>query len=234
MQERCVLIAASVACADFANLGQTVRVLERAVVDVLHFDFCDGHFAPTLLLSPMILRSLRPLTTLRFDVHLYCEYPSRYLDELARSGADLVVIQVESKEDYCHIIRKIRRKGMKAGVGVLPGTAIPNSIEDILADVSLIIANTVGPAYGGQDFDIRGVENMKQLSEMIRARRWKIDIGADGGVGFETLDGLLDAGANLLVCGTTCLFRSDQDIVKGVKTLKKQIESKWEKEGEKR
>lgn len=211
------------ACADLANLGQAVRKLEKAGVDLLHFDFCDGHFAPTFLLSPPILRSIRRLTSLRFDVHLYCDYPSRYVDELAGCGADLVAVHVESKENCRDVVSQIRRKGMKAGLAILPETAVPASIEGVLADVSLVIANTVGPAYPGQEFDRRGLKNIKRMSDIIKTGPWGGDIAADGGVGLKTLDELLNAGANLLIGGTTSIFRPGKDPADGVKSLRKRI-----------
>lgn len=227
MDKKRILITASMACADFANLGEAVRALELARVDALHFDFCDGHFAPTFLFSCPILRSIRPLTNLRFDVHLYCEYPSRYLDELASSGADLAVVQVESKEDYRNVINRVREKGMKAGVGILPETPVPHNVKEVLPYVSLVIANTVGPAYAGQRFDVRGLRNIEHLSEIITTHGYGADIGADGGVGIETLDALLGAGANLLICGTRSIFRTDLDLTEAVKSFRKEVESRY-------
>ncbi len=214
------------ACADFSRLGRVVKILESAKVEALHFDFCDGHFAPTFVFSCSILASVRSLSTRRFDAHLYCEYPSRYMDELADCGTDLVIVQVESKENYQGAIKKIREKGMKAGVGILPDTSIPAGIQEILPEVSLIIANTVGPAYSGQPFDRRGLRNMKQLGEIIGKHGYRTDVGADGGVELETLDTLLDAGANFFICGSKSIFRADLDLVKGVETFRKEVESR--------
>jgi len=223
MGRKRIMMAASMSCADLSNLGKAVKVLEAAKVDALHFDFCDGHFTPTFLFSCPILASIRSLTTLRFDVHLYCEYPSRYLDELVSCGADVVIVQVESKENYQDVIKKIRKKGMKAGVGILPETSIPENIKEVLPEVSLIIANTVGPAYSGQPFDRRGLRNMREVSEIIAKSGYKVNIGADGGVRNETLDVLLDAGANFFVCGSKSIFRDGL-------TFRKEVESRaWKR-----
>lgn len=228
MRKRHVRIAASMACADFANLGQVVRDLELAKVDVLHFDFCDGHFAPTFLFCCPILRTLRPLTALRFDAHLYCEYPSRYLEELYDCGANLVIVQVESKENYRDVIKKILRKGMKAGVGILPGSCIPVDIEEILPEVSLIIMNTVGPAYSGQPFDARGLRNMKNLQKIIVTGRYETAIGADGGVTINRIGSFISAGVSLLVCGSKSIFCDDVKLVEAVKSLRNEINSRVE------
>ena len=228
MRKRHVRIAASMACADFVNLGQVVRNLELAKVDILHFDFCDGHFAPTFLFSCPILRALRPLTTSRFDAHLYCDYPSRYLEELYDCGTNLVIVQVESKENYRDVIKKILRKGMKAGVGILPGSYIPVNIEGILPEVSLIIINTVGPAYSGQPFDARGLRNMKNLQKIIAAERYETAIGADGGVTINRIGSFLSAGANLLVCGSKSIFSDNVNLMEAVKIVRNEINSKVE------
>ena len=226
MLKKRIRIAASMACADFSNLGKTVKALELAKVDALHFDFCDGHFVPTFLFSCPVLRSIRSLTTLRFDAHLYCEYPSRYLDELLSCGTDLIVIQVESKEDYQDVIRRVRKRGMKAGVGILPETTVPKDIEEIFPDVSLIIANTVGPAYTGQPFDRCGLENMKRLNEILMTGGYEVDIGADGGVSVGTLDVLLGAGANFFVCGTKSIFCPGLDLTQAAEAFRKDVEFK--------
>ncbi len=228
MQKRHIQIAASMSCADFLNLGQVVRSLESAKVDVLHFDFCDGHFAPTFIFSGVILRALRRLTALRFDAHLYCEYPSRYLEELHDCGTNLVVVQVESTENYRDVIKKILNKGMKAGIGILPGSSIPANIEEVLPQVSLIIANTVGPAYSGQPFDVRGLRNMRNFDKIIAAKRFEIVIGADGGVTINRIRLFSSAGASLLVCGSRSIFREDVSLVEAVTSFRREVDSRAE------
>lgn len=218
-----ILIAASMACANFKNLEKTIELLEMAKVDILHFDICDGSFAPTFLLSPIILKSLRPLTNLRFDVHLYCEYPAKYLDEFIECGADLIVVHVESKDDYQICIKKIKEKGIKAGIGILPNSKIPENLFNVLDDISLIIANTVGPAFQGQPFNVKGLRNIQQLNDIKLLKKLKFDIGADGGVNFTTINELIRAGANLLMCGSSSIFVNEYDIISNVSKLKNQI-----------
>jgi ribulose-phosphate 3-epimerase len=213
------------ACADLANLAKVVQTLDTLkTIGALHFDFCDGHFAPTFLFSPMILRSLRPLTTRRFDAHMYCEYPSRYLDELVECGANCVITQVECSEDYEEVVRLVRKKGMEAGIGILPWTEIPPNIEESIPGASILVANTVGPAYAGQRFDNRGLHNIRKLRNICVSHGWAKDIAADGGVNMHTLDSLLDAGANVFVLGSTSVFRGNGDLAESISFFFREIE----------
>jgi len=202
-------LSASISCANPLDYRDSTVQLHQAGLDTYHFDICDGHFAPTFLLSPNLIRALRPLTNRRFDVHLYCTHPSRYLDELAACGADLIVVHIEIEEDYTELIRQIRARGLQAGLGILPDSNVPQDIADFLPEVTLVIANTVGPAYAGQPFDRRGLQNMAQLSRIVRENNLDIEIGADGNVGVERLPDLLGAGCTHLVCGTSSIFKPD-------------------------
>ena len=141
------------ACANPICISQDFEQLERSVVDTYHFDLCDGVFAPTFVLSPALIKALRPLSKKRFDVHLYCHYPSKYLEELKESGADVVVVQLESQgEDYLEAIQRVRDMGFTAGLGILPTSQVPEDIGIALEMVSLVVVNLVGPAYAGQPF----------------------------------------------------------------------------------
>ena len=218
-----ILLAASMACSDFRCLEKTIKILEKANVNILHFDFCDGHFAPTFQFSPMILKSIRPITNLTFDVHLYCNYPSRYLKEIKECGADVVVVHIESKDDYRNTVRAINRLGLRAGIGVLPKTTIPEDIEKIFPHISLIVVNTVGPAFSGQEFNKKGLDNIVYLKEKVDKQKHEIDIAADGGVNIKTLKILLESGVNILTCGSTSIFRNNQVYEDGIKMIRKEI-----------
>jgi ribulose-phosphate 3-epimerase len=220
--------SASLACADFKNLGMEITELEKAGIDFFHFDICDGHFAPTFLLSPIIMSSLRSLTNLRFDAHLYCNYPSRYIDELSLSGADMIIVHIESNEDYRVVVNKIRSKGLKAGLAILPDTEIPGDIVEIFPFISLFIANTVGPAYAGQPFNPNGLDNLKKISEIISNKStgsgdFAMETGVDGGVNLDSVNGILNSGANHLVLGSTGIFKKDKDYGKELKLLSDRI-----------
>ncbi|MBN2073488.1 MAG: ribulose-phosphate 3-epimerase [Actinobacteria bacterium] len=220
-----IKIAASMSCADFKNLGDEIRALEYAGIDILHFDVCDGYFAPTFLFSPMILKSLRQLTGIMFDVHMYCKYPSRYIDEFARSGADLFTVHIEMEEDCRDVLKKVRDSGMKAGIAVLPASLIAEDIGEVLTDVSMAVANTVGPAYPGQEFNIKGLENMRILRRIATQMGTGLDIAADGGVNETNLEKIVESGANVFIMGSTGLFLGDKDYTGRIKSFRRRVDS---------
>jgi ribulose-phosphate 3-epimerase len=203
------------ACADPLAYRETALRLDAAGVDALHFDICDGHFAPTFLLAPALLRALRPLTARRFDAHLYCTHPSRYLQELQQAGADLVVVHVEAAEEPAEVVPQILAAGMRAGVALLPGTPVPPALASLLPVLSQVVINMVGPAYAGQPFDARGLANARSVAETAHARRIEVgttlEIAADGNVSAARLPALLESGCTHLVCGTSSIFRPAPD-----------------------
>lgn len=221
-----VILSASLACANPICIQRDVEILEETAISVYHFDICDGIFAPTFLLNASIVKALRPLSKKRFDVHLYCHYPSRYLGMFRDSGSDVVVVHVESEgERYLDVIRQVRQLGMKAGVAILPTSLIPKDIDDVLGEVSLIVVNTVGPAYSGQPFNPNGVRNMEFLHERLSRRGRKgVEIAADGSINRDKLPGLFSAGCNHLICGTASVFKPGTDLAQNVAAFSMQVE----------
>jgi ribulose-phosphate 3-epimerase len=201
-----VFLSASVSCIDPLRYKQTVVALDRAGIDGFHFDICDGIFAPTFLLSSGLVRSLRPLTRKRFDVHLYCMNPSRYLLEFAKAGADLIVVHVEAMEPIDGLIRKTRDFGTKVGVGILPNSSLPRDFEDVVTKVDLVLNNTVGPAYSGQKFDIRGLHHAGQTVDFLNKLKTNAEVGIDGAVAIDRLNAILSTKATYLVLGTSSIF----------------------------
>ncbi len=221
-----VILAASLACANPICIQRDVEILEDSAVSVYHFDICDGSFAPTFLLNAAIVKALRPLSKKRFDVHLYCHYPSHYLDMFKESGADILIVHVESAgERYLDVIRQIRRSGMRAGVAILPTSPVPPNIDEAFEEVSLIVVNTVGPAYSGQPFNPAGVRNLEILKERLFQRGIKdVEIAADGSIDAEKLPGLLKAGCNHLVCGTASIFKPGPRLAQNVAAFHREVE----------
>lgn len=219
-------IAASMSCADPICIRQDFERLEESIVDTYHFDFCDGVFAPTFLLNPAMIRALRPLSSKRFDVHLYCHHPSAYLDELKKGGADLVVVQLESEgEPYMAAIRHVLDAGLAAGLGILPTSQVPEDIGQALALVSQVVVNTVGPAYAGQPFNPNGLTNMKKVRDAADELGLDIEIAADGGVRAERLPGFIEAGCNHFICGTSSLFKPNSDLVVNAADFKRALDT---------
>ncbi|MBG0786514.1 MAG: hypothetical protein H0S79_15565 [Anaerolineaceae bacterium] len=218
-------ISASMACANPICISQDFERLERSVSDTYHFDLCDGVFAPTFLLSPALIKALRPLSTKRFDVHLYCHYPSKYLEELKQGGADVVVIQLETQgEDYLEAIQRVRDMGLEAGLGILPTSEVPVDIEKALGMVSQVVVNLVGPAYAGQPFNPHGVTNMKKIRDAVAELGLEMEIAADGSVSEGRLPAFLDAGCNHFICGTSSIFKPQSDLVENVAAFKRAVD----------
>ena len=201
------LLSASVTCIDPLRYREVVQLLDDHGVDAFHFDFCDGHFAPTLQLFPGLVKALRGLTERRFDVHLYCTHPSRLLDELARCGADRIVVQAEAEEDVATVVQEVQTRGMEAGLGILPTTEVPSFIDTVIPSLRMVIANTVGPAYAGQPLDRRGLRNLRTLRALIDEQALPVELAVDGNVCVEHLSEMLEGGADHLVCGTSSIFR---------------------------
>lgn len=218
-----IKLSASVSCANPLYYPDSIHQLDEAGLDTYHFDMCDGHFAPTFLLWPGLMRHLRPLTSRRFDVHLYCSHPSRYLDELAACGADLIAVHVEADENYVQVVREISRRGLKAGVAILPGSHVPPNIIEVLPDVTMVIGNTVGPAYAGQPFDRRGLKNLIQLSRLLAENGLTAEVAADGSVSLEHLEELIGAGCTHLVCGTSSIFRPGANVGEALRLFHQQV-----------
>ena len=201
------LVSASLACADPINIKNDFEKLEKAPIDIYHIDLCDGVFAPTFLLNIAVVKALRPLTTRRLDVHIYGHHPSKVLGEIKKSGADVVIVHVEAQgEDYSHTVHTIRDLGMLAGIAILPTTIIPPNIKEVLPYVSVVVANTVGPAYAGQPFNTAGLQNMKQIHDIAIEMGLSLEMIADGSVSKERIPAFLEAGANHFVLGTSALF----------------------------
>jgi ribulose-phosphate 3-epimerase len=213
-----------VACANPLAYGDDVLALAEAGIDALHLDICDGHFAPTFLLAPSQIRAMRPLAGCRFDAHLYCTHPSRYLDELAAAGADLIVVHLEASEPAAEVVAQIRARGLRAGVALLPSTPAPADVAALLPALELVVVNMVGPAYAGQPFDARGLENAAAIAHMARRTGVEIEIAADGHVSVDWLPRLLAAGCTHLVCGTSSIFRPPLPLGEALHTFRAQVE----------
>ena len=218
------MLSASLSCADPLDIRADVTLLEQSSIDAYHLDFCDGVFAPTFLLNTAVVKALRPLTGKRLDVHIYGHFPSYYLDDLKSSGADVVVVQVETEgENYTGVIDQIAKLGMTPGVGILPTSQVPDNFAAILRKVSVVVTNTVGPAFAGQTFSPKGLENMKTVSTMAGDLGLSLEIVADGGVSKDTLPLLLENGANHFILGTSTLFRDDH-LIENAETFRSDLE----------
>jgi ribulose-phosphate 3-epimerase len=209
------LVAPSILSADFARLGEELRMLEAAGADWIHVDVMDGMFVPNLTLGPPIIQALRPHSSLPFDVHLMIEQPERYLADFRDAGADIITVHVETSPHLHRTLSEISRLGCKAGVSLNPSTPV-STIENVLDDLDLILIMSVNPGFGGQSFIPQTLQKLTQVKTLIGDR--PIHLEVDGGISPQNAEQVRAAGANVLVAGSA-VFKS-QDIPGTISALK--------------
>lgn len=193
-------IAPSLLSADFSRLGEEVKALEEAGADMIHFDIMDGHYVPNMTMGPPIIKSLRNLTSLVFDVHLMIQPADPFLDAFVQAGADSVTIHTDAGPHLQRSLKKLRDLGVKAGVALNPAQP-PDTVRWILDDLDLILVMSVNPGFGGQSFLPITYDKIRALRQMTEGR--PVDIQVDGGVTPENAPALSEAGASILVAGTS-------------------------------
>ncbi len=200
-EQRIVRLAPSILSADFAHLGRDVQAVEAAGADYLHVDVMDGHFVPNISIGPLVVRALRPATRLPLHVHLMISEPERYIDEFVTAGADLVTVHVETCPHLHRTLQQIREAGARPAVTLNPATPL-NSLEEVLAEVDLILVMTVNPGFGGQQLIPAAVDKVRRLRAWLNERGLTTQIEVDGGINADTLATLVAAGADVLVMGS--------------------------------
>ncbi|PFA68999.1 ribulose-phosphate 3-epimerase [Bacillus sp. AFS015802] len=213
-------IAPSILSANFAELGNEIKEVEQGGADYIHVDVMDGHFVPNITLGPMIVKAIRPLTTLPLDVHLMIENPSQYIEAFADAGADYITVHVEADPHLHRTIQMIKGKGVKAGVVLNPGTPA-ESIRPILQDVDMVLLMTVNPGFGGQSFIPSVVPKIKQIREWANEVNPSLEIEVDGGINPETAAVCAEAGADVFVAGSAIYNQSDRGAA--IEELKKSL-----------
>lgn len=200
-------LSPSILSADFANLGEQVRMLDEAGAQYVHIDVMDGIFVPSISFGMPVIKSIRECSDRIFDVHLMIEEPGRYIDDLAEVGADLITVHAEACEHLDRTIEAIKEKGLLAGVALNPATPL-SAIEWILPKVDMVLIMSVNPGFGGQKLIPYTIEKVRALKKMIDEKGLKIDIEVDGGVNLENVTEVMDAGANIIVAGSA-VFKGD-------------------------
>jgi ribulose-phosphate 3-epimerase len=195
------LIAPSILSADFARLGDDVRAVAAAGADWIHVDVMDGHFVPNLTLGPMVVKALRPCTTLPLDVHLMVTPVDPWLEPFATAGADILTVHPEAGPHLHRTLQAIRALGKRAGVALNPATP-PEAIDYVLGEIDLVLVMSVNPGFGGQAFIDAQLDKIRALRRRIDACGREIDLQVDGGINAGTARAAVAAGANVLVAGS--------------------------------
>ena len=214
-----IKISPSILSADFSQLGKEIENLEKGGADMIHVDVMDGHFVPNLTIGPPVIKALRKYTSLPFDVHLMIDPVHKYIKDYAESGADIITIHPEATKSLQGSIDEIKRFRKKVGLSLNPDTKI-EIIEQYLEQVDLVLIMSVFPGFGGQKFIKDVLNKIEKINEIRNKKNFEFDIEVDGGINFSNFRDVLEAGANVLVSGTTIFRENNGDIKKNINFLK--------------
>jgi ribulose-phosphate 3-epimerase len=214
-------IAPSILSADFARLGEQVRVVEEAGANRIHVDVMDGHFVPNLSMGPVVVQSLRPVTALPLEVHLMVANPAAFVEPFLAAGADSLIVHHEVLPDCRPLLREIRTRGKKAGLAVKPDTPI-EVFGPLLDEIDLALCMTVYPGFGGQAYLPESPGRIHQLRQLIDRLNPRCELEVDGGIDAETAEKSVAAGANVLVAGTS-IFRAAGGPALAIQAMRERI-----------
>ena len=214
-----IKISPSILSADFSQLGNEIKRLEDGGADMIHVDVMDGHFVPNLTIGPPVIKALRNYTKLPFDVHLMIAPVHKYIKNYAEAGADIITIHPEATNNLKESINHIKELGKKVGVSLNPDTKI-DVIKEFLNEINLVLIMSVHPGFGGQKFMPEVLQKIKELKKIKDQQNLNFDIEVDGGINFDNSKLAIEAGANILVSGTTIFKSNNGNIKKNIDTLK--------------
>ena len=214
-----IKIAPSILSADFGQLGSEIKKLEKAGADMIHIDVMDGHFVPNLTIGPPVIKSLKKYTNVPFDVHLMISPVHKYIEDYAKSGADIITIHPEATNNLEKSIELIKSFKKKIGVSLNPETSL-DKLNGVLEKLDLVLIMSVNPGFGGQAFIKKTLDKVKKLRSIIDNLGLKTEIEVDGGINFDNAKSVINAGANILVSGTTVFKNNNGNIKKNIELLK--------------
>jgi len=214
-----IQISPSILSADFSQLGSEIKKLEEGGADLIHVDVMDGHFVPNLTIGPPVIKTLRKNTNIPFDVHLMISPVHKYIEDYAKAGADIITIHPEATENLKDSINLIKKLNKKVGVSLNPDTKI-SVLDGHFPNIDLILIMSVFPGFGGQKFIPDTIHKIKNIKDIKEKNKYNFDIEVDGGINFTNSKEVINAGANILVSGTTIFKENNGDIKKNIETLK--------------
>ena len=214
-----IQISPSILSADFSQLGTEIKRLEDGGADMIHVDVMDGHFVPNLTIGPPVIKALKKNCSLQFDVHLMISPVHQYIEAYADAGADIITIHPEATDNLNESILKIKSLNKKVGVSLNPESKT-DLIINLLDKIDLVLIMSVNPGFGGQKFMPKVLDKIKELKKIQNEKNIDFDIEIDGGINFDNCRTAIEAGANILVSGTTIFKSNNGDIKKNINLLK--------------
>ena len=214
-----ILISPSVLAADFSKLGEEIHLVSEEGADLIHLDVMDGHFVPNLSFGADVIKGIRGFSNLPFDVHLMIENPEHYVDAYVEAGANFITVHPEATPHIHSVLQKIHKAGVKTGIALNPGTPI-EALENVIDIIDLILVMTVNPGFGGQSFLSSQLPKISKIRTIIDDGGHSIDLSVDGGINPITAKLAIDAGANILVAGTSIFKAGDETYSKSIKRLR--------------
>ena len=214
-----IQISPSILSADFSQLGNEIKRLEEGGADMIHVDVMDGHFVPNLTIGPPVIKALRKTCSIKFDVHLMISPVHKYIEAYSEAGADIITIHPEATDNLESSILKIISLNKKVGVSLNPESKI-DLIINYLEKIDLVLIMSVNPGFGGQKFMPEVLDKVKKLKKIQSEKNMNFDIEIDGGINFDNCQSAIEAGANILVSGTTVFKSNNGDIKKNINLLK--------------
>lgn len=217
-----IKLAPSILSADFANLERDIKLVENAGAELLHIDVMDGHFVPNITIGAPVVKSLRKISNMVFDVHLMIERPEDYIGDFAAAGADIITVHAEAATHLHRLVQMIKDKGVKAAVALNPATPLC-ALDYVIEDLDMVLIMSVNPGFGGQKFIPSALEKVRLVRELAMDINPGLDIEVDGGVGLNNIAEVVRNGANILVAGSAIFNSEDpaatikkmKEIVKG-------------------